>query len=37
MTYDERDGGTRSEHRTPPVDDERKVDCPSDLTRRSWG
>jgi len=36
MTYDERDGEARSEDRTPAVDDERKPDSPTGLTRRSW-
>jgi len=37
MTYDERDGESRSEDRTPAVDDERKPDSPTALPRRAWG
>jgi len=37
MTYDERAGESRSQDRTPPVDDERKPDSPTDLDRRAWG
>jgi membrane protein len=37
MTYDDRDGESRSESRTPAVDDERKAGSPTDLARRSWG
>ncbi len=37
MTYDERAGESRSQDRTPSVDDERKPDSPTDLDRRAWG
>lgn len=37
MTYDDRAGESRSAEHTPPVEDERKVDSPTDLTRGSWG
>jgi membrane protein len=37
VTYDARAGESRSAERTPPVEDERKVDSPTGLTRGSWG
>ena len=36
MTYDKRSGESRAEERTPDVEDDRKPDSPTDLTRRSW-
>jgi membrane protein len=36
MTFDERDGESRSPETTPEPEDDRKVDSPTDLTGRSW-
>jgi membrane protein len=36
MTYDDRAGESRSEERTPDVEDERKPDSPRDLSGSSW-
>jgi membrane protein len=36
MSYDARAGESRAQERVPDVEDERKPDSPTDLTRRSW-
>jgi membrane protein len=36
MTYDERDGESRAEDRTPDPEDPRKPDSPTALSGRSW-
>jgi membrane protein len=37
MTDDDPSGDSRAEGRTPDVEDERKPESPTDLTKRSWG
>jgi membrane protein len=37
MSVEERSGGSRSSDDTPSPEDERKVESPTQLTRRSWG